>query len=194
MGYIYSKMLIYILDERKSLDEDSMANNKKLLKLIKLKIEYKIPLLIILTHCDNYCYEIKKADKNWKNIFKNNILKNKKNLIEYINNLIIKKYKSNNIIKENEIVHAILVEPKQRSDEEILFKLPKKLKDKYDKANEQEKMNMLEFVKCGLDINKNEVRDFFEQEKLGILHQKELIEKIKENLSSQYHSALNEIK
>ena len=68
MGYIYSKMLIYILDERKSLDEDSMANNKKLLKLIKLKIEYKIPLLIILTHCDNYCYEIKKADKNWKNI------------------------------------------------------------------------------------------------------------------------------
>ena len=91
-------------------------------------------------------------------------------------------------------MHAILVEPKQRSDEEIVRGLPKNKKDKYDKANEQEKMNMLEFVKCGLDVNKNEVRDFFEQEKLGILHQKELIEKIKENLSSQYHSALNEIK
>ena len=54
-------------------------------------------------------------------------------------------------------------------------------------------MNMLEFVKCGLDIDEDEVRDFFEEEKLGILNQKELIERLKEILPFQYHSALLKI-
>ena len=99
-----------------------MANNPKLKKLIKLKTKYKIPLLILLTHCDNYCYEIKKADKNWKNIFKNDIAKNKIYLIDYINNLIVNKYKTNYIMKENDIKHIVLVEPAQISDEELIEK------------------------------------------------------------------------
>ena len=170
-----------------------MANNPKLKKLIKLKTKYKIPLLILLTHCDNYCDELKKGEKDWKNIFKNDIAKNKIYLIDYINNLIVNKYKTNYIMKENDIKHIVLVEPAQISDEELIEKLPKKLRDKYDKANEQEKMNMLEFVKCGKDFEENEVRGFFEKEKLGILNQKELIERLKEILPFQYHSALVKI-
>ena len=170
-----------------------MANNPKLNNLIGLKTNYKIPLLILLTHCDNYCDELKKGEKDWKNIFKNDIAKNKIYLIDYINNLIVNKYKTNYIMKENDIKHIALVESAQISDEELIKKLPKKQKDKYDKANEQEKMNMLELVKIGLDIHKDEVRDFFEEEKLGILNQKELIERLKEILPFQYHSALLKI-
>ena len=58
-------MLVYIMDERKTLDSDSLKDNEKLKELIKLKINYKIPLLILLTHSDNYCDEIKKTNENW---------------------------------------------------------------------------------------------------------------------------------
>ena len=136
---------------------------------------------------------LKKGEKDWKNIFKNDIAKNKIYLIDYINNLIVNKYKTNYIMKENDIKHIVLVESAQISDEELIEKLPKKQKDKYDKANEQEKMNILELVKIGLDIHEDEVRDFFEEEKLGILNKKELIERLKEILPFQYHSALLKI-
>ena len=46
--------------ERQPLDNDSLKNNKNLENLIKMKIKYNIPLLILLTHSDNYCDEVKK--------------------------------------------------------------------------------------------------------------------------------------
>ena len=55
-----------MFDERKTLDADSLDNNKYLKTLIKLKLDYKIPFIILLTHCDNYFDEVKKTEKNWK--------------------------------------------------------------------------------------------------------------------------------
>ena len=45
-GYAYSKLLIYVMDERKELDADSMKNNKKLQSLVRLRLDYKIPLFL----------------------------------------------------------------------------------------------------------------------------------------------------
>ena len=59
-GYLYSKMLIYIIAERGVLNADDIRNNNKLITLLKLREEYKIPLLILLTHSDTYCDEAKK--------------------------------------------------------------------------------------------------------------------------------------
>lgn len=84
-GYAYSKLLIYVMDERKALDADSMRKNKKLETLIKLRINYKIPLLIILTHFDNYCDEIKKTENDWEEICSEVLEKNKDDLL-FINN------------------------------------------------------------------------------------------------------------
>ena len=89
-GHSYFKLLIYVIDERKTLDSDSMKNNIKLEALIKLKMNYKIPILILLTHFDNYCDAIKKTEEGWKQICKNSFIRNKKDLLDYINNKIIK--------------------------------------------------------------------------------------------------------
>ena len=80
-----------------------MKNNQKLETLIKLRLQYKIPILILLTHFDNYCDEIKKTEKDWKEICNDNLYKNKKDLLNYINEEIIKK----NIIKNLNLVEMI---------------------------------------------------------------------------------------
>ena len=54
--------------------------------MINLRLDYKIPLLILLTHSDNYCDKVKKTtEKNWKEICKNSFSQNKKNLLDYLN-------------------------------------------------------------------------------------------------------------
>ena len=54
-GYTYSKMLIYIISEESSLDSASLRDNKKLKRILELRIKYKIPLFILLTNADTYC-------------------------------------------------------------------------------------------------------------------------------------------
>ena len=65
------------------------------------------------------------------------------------------------------------------------------MKSKYENANDEKKKEILEDYKS--IIESDEVRDFFEEENMNILYQKELIEIIKENIPSQYHSALSHI-
>ena len=184
-------MFIYLISEESILDADSIRNNNKLETLIKLRTKYKIPILILLTHSDDYCDKIKKADNNWKIICKEHIINNKQNLLNYINGQI-KEVKENNFkLDENKIIHTVLIESKKMSDEEAIKLLPKKLKSKYENANEEKKKEILEDYKS--IIESDEVRDFFEEENMNILYQKELIEIIKENIPSQYHSALSHI-
>ena len=114
-------------------------------------------------------------------------INNKKNLINYIK----KEFKLE--MSEEDIIHVVLVEPKQIPDEEVIKKFPKKLKDRYDKEkNEEKKKDILEIFKSGMESPENEVRDFIE-EKINVLDQKKLIEKMKEKLPSQYHSVLIQI-
>ena len=39
-------MIFYLLSEEKLLDSDSLRNNKKLEKIIELRVKYKLQLLI----------------------------------------------------------------------------------------------------------------------------------------------------
>ena len=178
-------MFIYLISEESILDSDSIRNNKKLESLIKLRNKYKIPILILLTHSDDYCDKVKKNDDNWKNICKEQINNNKKNLLNYINQEIGEK---NFKLNENKIIHTVLVDKKEITDEEAIKQLPKKMKQKYEKANQEKKKEILEDYKSIIEAD--EVKEFFEEENMNILYQKELIEIIKENIPSQYHSAL----
>ena len=193
-GYLFSKMFVYLISEESELDSDSLRKNKKLEHIIKLRTKYKIPLIILLTHFDNYCDKVKK-EKDWKKICKDHFDKNTKTLLDYINKIIGEEEGNNYEMKEDKIMHIILVEPNNITDEELLQKLykKKKLKEKYDKANPEDKKKLLEFFKTGIESPENEIRDFFKEEKMEILSSKELIEKIKESLPCQYHSALNQI-
>ena len=83
-------MFVYLINEENNLDNDDMANNKNLNKLIELRNKYKISLLILLTHSDDYCDKVKKENNNWKQICKENIENNKKNILKYINEIIVK--------------------------------------------------------------------------------------------------------
>ena len=102
-GYTYSKMLIYIINEKSGLDSDSIGNNEKLKTLLNLRRDYKIPLLILLTHSDNYCEGVKKVENEWKETCKKTINDNKNNLLKFIN-------ENNYNIGENDIMHIVLVE------------------------------------------------------------------------------------
>ena len=182
-GYTYSKMLIYIIDEGSGLDSDSIGNNKKLKTLLNLRRDYKIPLLILLTHSDNYCEEVKNRENEWKETCKKTINDNKSNLIKFIN-------ENNYNIGENDIMHIVLVEEKEEMTlEEKVKNLNKKMRDIYEKSDKATKDIILMSYYSGFNSNNNEVKDFLDDE-IKILRQKELIEKIKEKLPSQYHSAL----
>ena len=178
-------MLIYIIDERRGLDADSMEKNEKLKELINLRKNYKIPLLILLTHSDNYCDEIKKEGNNWKETCKNTINDNKSNLLKYINDLT-----KDFPFEENDIIHTVLIEKKEMTEEEKVNNLDKKTREKYDKAGNAEMKNfILDIFYSGKNSNNNEVKEFLDNE-IKIIRQKGLIEKIKEKLPNQYHSAL----
>ena len=183
-GYTYSKMLIYIIDERRGLDSDSIGNNKKLKTLLNLRRDYKIPLLILLTHSDNYCEEVKKAEENeWKEICKKTINDNKSNLIKFIN-------ENNYNIGENDIMHIVLTEEKvEMTLEEKVKNLDDEAREEYENSDEATRKIILRTFYRGKNLNNNEVKDFLDKE-IKILRQKGLIEKIKEKLPSQYHSAL----
>ena len=187
-GKKYSKLIIYILDERKILDANSLGNNKELTNLINLKKEYNIPLLILLTYCDDYCKGVKDTDKDWKLICKDNLKKNEKNLIEHIqNNFNIK-------IGENNIIHVVLVDQIKMSDEEIINSLDPEDRVAYENANEEMKKTLIKFYRIGLDVSINEVKQFIKNEKeigVKVRDKKELSEIIKEYLPFKYHNVLN---
>ena len=182
-GYIYSKMLIYIIDERSVLDSNSIGNNEKLKTLLNLRRDYKIPLLILLTHSDNYCEEVKKRENEWKETCKKTINDNKSNLLKFIN-------ENNYNIGENDIMHIVLVEEKvEMTLEEKVKNLDDETREEYENSDEATRKIILRTFYRGKNSNNNEVKNFLDKE-IKILRQKELIEKIKEKLPSQYHSAL----
>jgi len=188
-------MLIYVMDERKTLDTDSIKNNKKLKELIELRLNYKIPFLILLTHSDNYADELRKAEKDWKNIWEKNINRNTKELIAYINNdLINKEYNSEFKIKEEDILHINLVEPNQNqlTDKDLINLLDEDSRKEYDEADENNKKMILKFFAKGHKSNENELNNFIKGTK--VLGPKKLIEKMKEKFPVQFHSAFIEIK
>ena len=131
-GYIYSKMLIYIMDERKALDSDSIGNNENLKTLLNLTKDYKIPLIILLTHSDNYCEETKKTERDWKEICIKTINDNKSNLLKFINDPM-----NNYNIGENDIMHIVLAEEKlEMTLEEKLKNLDEETREENDKSDE----------------------------------------------------------
>ena len=166
-----------------------MKNNKKLETLIKLKLDYKIPLLILLTHFDNYCDEIKKTEPDWKNICKESLEKNKEDLLNYIKKELIKSKDFE--FNEDDILNIFFVKPKQITDDDIIKTLNAEAKKEYDNYNEEEKKKMLKNIKLGLDMRDNEVQDFLKE--MEINGQKELIKKLKEKLPHQYHNAFLEL-
>ena len=166
-----------------------MKNNKKLKTLIDLKLYYKIPLLILLTHFDNYCDEIKKTEPDWKNICKESLEKNKEDLLNYIKKELIKSKDFE--FNEDDILHIVLVKPKEITDDEIIKNLNGDAKKEYDNYNEEDKIKFLKNIKLGQDTRNDEVQNFLKEMK--IYGQKELIEKLKEKLPHQYHNAFLEL-
>ena len=186
---VYSKLLIYIIDEGISIDPDRLRHNIILNKLVNLRKKNKISLIILLTHFDNYCNEIKlfENENNWKLICKENIIKNKINILKYINE-IENNIKSDIKIKEKDIMHVVLIEREKISNEEIIKKFPKKVKEMYDKADEEKKLMILETFREGLNDG-DEIVDFLNEE-MNVLDPNKLKLIIKENLPFKYHRVL----
>ena len=182
-------MLIYLIDERSNLNADVMRDNEKLKILIKLRLDYHIPLLILLTHSDNYCDEVKGQDENWKEICKKTLQENKNNLLNYINNTIKNEYKSNLVIKEDDIIHVVLIEQNEITNEEIIEKFDENMRNAYEQSND--KNSLIAFFRAGMSSTWNEVKNFLYEN--GVLGKNELTKKMKLLLPSQYHNTLNNI-
>ena len=190
-------MFVYIISEENILDSDSLNNNKKLEEILKFRAKYKIPLIILLTHFDNYCNKVKNSEQtknNWKIVCKEHINNNTNNLIKYLieKNEEIKEKEIDFREEENRIIHVVLAETNQISDQEIINSLPENLRKIYINADEETRKNLLLFKRDGIESTANEIKNFMKNEK--VLGQKELIEKMKEYLPSQFHKALKEIK
>ena len=187
-------MFIYIINEESQLTSDSLRKNNNLEEIIKLKENYKIPLIILLTHFDDYCKKVIKTEENWKSTCKIHLDKNKKELIEYIKKIIGEPQESSSKSDEIKIMH-IVFEQEQIMDEEVIQKLSKKQLEIYKKEkDDKKKKELLEFFKEGMDLNEDEVREFLEEEDMkNVLSTKDLIKKMRENLPTQYHNALKEI-
>ena len=192
-------MLIYLINEESVLNDNSLRSNNKLKKIIEIKVKYKIPFLILLTHSDTYCEKIKNDNyEEWQEICKEYLKSNKNSCLSHINGIIeqLSESNSSSILKmnENDIFHILLVEnTKQLPEEEYieLLKKNKKMFQKYVKANEERKKEILENFIDMLE-EENEVSYFLDEEKeLNVLNQQKLIEKLKEKLPSQYHKAFN---
>ena len=192
-GYKYTKMFVYIISEENILDSDSLNNNKKLEEILKFRAKYKIPLIILLTHFDDYCNKVKNSEQtnnNWKIVCKEHINNNTNNLIKYLieKNEEIKEKEIDFREEENRIIHVVLAETNQNSDQEIINKLSEDLREIYINANEEMRKKLLLFNRNGIESTANEIKNFMKNEK--VLGQKELIEKMKEDLPSQFHKAL----
>ena len=126
---------------------------------------------------------VKKVENEWKETCKKTINDNKNNLLKFIN-------ENNYNIGENDIMHIVLVEEKvEMTLEEKVKNLDDETREEYENSDEATRKIILRTFYRGKNSNNNEVKDFLDKE-IKILRQKELIEKIKEKLPSQYHSAL----
>ena len=196
-GYLFSKMLIYVIDEKKQLDADAIRKNEKLKLLVNLRLNYKIPLLILLTQSDNYCDILRKSPdnkNNWKIISEKKLYNNKTVLLEYINGLI---EKEENKMKENHIIHAVLIEPNKvditkEEKERIINNFTPIMNKIYDNANEEEKLDIIKSFTNTIESREAEIHEFLDN-KIKISRPKHLIEIIKNELPNQYHIALNQI-
>ena len=188
-GYKYSKIFIYIMSEEKLLDSDSLKNNTQLKSLVGSRLQYNIPLLVLLTHSDDYCSKVKNSGENWKMICKNHFIKNKNELLGYINK-IVDDSKSDFKFDEKDILHVVLVGNKELSDEEIIKEFDDETKEEYDNAkDEEEKKLIIRIFARGLKKKSKDVEEFIRKE-IKVLGQKELVELLKKRLPSQYHNAL----
>ena len=188
-GNLYSKMFIYLIKEDSIFTSKSLEN-KILQELIKLRIKYKIQLLVLLTHGDTYCDTVKKDDKNWKEICKKTLEDNKKKLLDYLNSEI-KKYDKNNFqMQENDIRHICLVEPAapEITEEEIIKDFDEEELEEYNSLDENEKKGYIKGIINGKSKGPKEIKKFLKNE-IKVLEQKELIEIIKKKLPVQYHIA-----
>ena len=155
-----------------------------------MRMKYKSKLIILLTHSDTYCEKIKK-EKDWKNLCRDDLNKNKKDLLIHMNQLVTEKYKSNFIMNENDVFHISLDDYIKITDEEIIKNFNDIQKKFYEEANEVYKNMLIETIKEGLNKNnQNETKDYTINE-LNVLDKNKLIEKLKEILPSQYHSVFN---
>ena len=187
-------MFVYLIKEDSKLDRDALKNNKKLQNLIQLRVKYKISLLILLTQSNIYCTKIKRDDKDWKKNWKIAIETNKTTLLNDINEIIKKENNSNFLLEESNILHFVLVEPRQKpkTDKEKFDLLPDEIKEKYRDYDEEKKKFAIDNFLDGWESSEKEVYDFIKvqiNEKV-LLGQKELIEIFREKLPSQYHNAL----
>ena len=188
-GNLYSKMFIYLIKEDSIFTSKSLEN-KILQELIKLRIKYKIQLLVLLTHGDTYCDTVKKDDKNWKEICKKTLEDNKKKLLDYLNSEI-KKYDKNNFqMQENDIRHICLVEPAapEITEEEIIKDFDEEELEEYNSLDENGKKGYIKGIFKGKSKDQKEIKKFLKNE-IKLLDQKELIEIIKKKLPVQYHIA-----
>jgi len=192
-GYKYSKIIFYILSEENTLDANSLRNNKKLEKIIEMRMKYKSKLIILLTHSDTYCDKIKK-EKEWKNLCKKSLNDNKNYLLKHMNQLVKEKYKSDFIMNENDVFHISLDDYIEISDDEIINNFSDDKKAFFEQADQALQSMLLKFAKEGYKKNnQTESKDFTINE-LNVLDKNKLIEKLKEILPSQYHSVLTQIK
>ena len=85
-------------------------------------------------------------------------------------------------------MHVVLIEREKISNEEIIKKFPKKVKEMYDKADEEKKLMILETFREGLNDG-DEIVDFLNEE-MNVLDPNKLKLIIKENLPFKYHRVL----
>lgn len=174
-----------------------MEKNDNLKYILNLKIKYKLPLIILLTHSDDYCHKVKATDENnWKIICKSQLLKNKQNLLNWLNKTIEETIKDKNKleykINENDIIHTVLVEKKEKEESiELNYEdlLDEQSKILYKNADDNSKKLIIQIFKNGYKSGKKkdeeEINKFIEDE-IGVLRKKDLIQKIKKYLPSQY--------
>ena len=190
-GNLYSKMFIYLINEKSPFTSKSLEN-QILLELIKLRIKYKIQLLILLTHSDTYCNIVKEdGNNNWKETCKINIEDNKKKLLEYLNSEIKKNDINNFQMQENDIRHICLVDSaaSEIKDEEVIKMFDEDTLEEYNNAkDENEKKGIIKGFIRGKNLGPKEVKKFLRNE-IKILEQKELIDVIKKRIPLQYHIA-----
>ncbi len=132
-----------------------------------------------MTHSDNYIDEIKKTNRNWKDICREKIAENKINLLNFVNKIIEEK-DSNFKMDKNEILHTVLIDIEKISNDDIISKMEENIKELYDKSNEEIKKAILDSFRAWKESRDKEVSKFIEE--IGVLGHKELINKIKEKL------------
>ncbi len=188
-GYEYSKMIFYIISEENELDSDVIdLKNNNLIYILSLKLKYKIPLFILLTRSDIYCHKVKLVKENWKEVCKSKLIKNKNSLLNWVNDIIEKEFKLDDKIKEEEIIHTVLIEKKNEiSYEDVINSLNEEERKYYENSDENGKMFLINMLKRRMEKPDEETKFIKE---IGVFGRKQLIEKIKNYLPIQYQGGL----